>query len=96
MYYYGPDKRKAYVEKCVEVRERLRTPAAAKAWATRLDPATRLNDPSARPATTVDAAKATVKEFCTKTFVLVVRTAAERCVRSCVTDKVGPDGDGGR
>ena len=46
VYYYGPDKCKAYVEKCVErVHERVReSPAAAKAWAKGLDPATRLKD----------------------------------------------------
>ena len=94
VYYYGPDKCKAYVEKCVErVRERVRESlAAAKAWATRLDPATRLNEFVANVSPTVDAAKATVKEFCTKTFVPAVRTAAERCAGEvkAVTDKVGP------
>ena len=94
VYYYGPDKCKAYVEKCVErVRERVRESlAAAKAWATRLHPATRLNEFVANVSPTVDAAKATVKEFCTKTFVPAVRTAAERCAGEvkAVTDKVGP------
>mmetsp|Transcript_8525 Transcript_8525/g.37591 ORF Transcript_8525/g.37591 Transcript_8525/m.37591 type:complete len:297 (-) Transcript_8525:281-1171(-) len=94
VYYYGPDKCKAYVEKCVErVRERVRESlAAAKAWATRLDPATRLNEFVANVSPTVDTAKATVKEFCTKTFVPAVRTAAERCAGEvkAVTDKVGP------
>ena len=94
VYYYGPDKCKSYVEKCVErVLERVRESlAAAKAWATRLDPATRLNEFVANVSPTVDAAKATVKEFCTKTFVPAVRTAAERCAGEvkAVTDKVGP------
>ena len=94
VYYYGPDKCKAYVEKCVErVRERVRESlAAAKAWATRLDPATRLNEFVANVSPTVDAAKATMKEFCTKTFVPAVRTAAKRCAGEvkAVTDKVGP------
>lgn len=91
VYYYGPDKCKSYVEKCVErVRERVRESlAAAKAWANRLE---FLNEFVAYVSPTVDAAKATVKEFCTETFVPAVRTAAERCAGEvkAVTDKVGP------
>ena len=94
MYYYGPDRCKAYVEKCVDrVHERVREAlAAAKAWANRLHLATRVNELIANVSPAVDAAKATVNEFCTKTFVPAVRTAAERCAGEvkAVTDKVGP------
>ena len=94
VYYYGPDRCKAYVEKCVDrVHERVREAlAAAKSWANRLHLATRVNELIANVSPAVDAAKATVNEFCTKTFVPAVRTAAERCAGEvkAVTDKVGP------
>ena len=93
VYYYGPDRCKAYVEKCVDrvhvrVRESL---TAAKAWVKGLHLST-LKELIANVSPTVDAAKATVNEFCTKTFVPAVRTAAERCAGEvkAVTDKVGP------
>lgn len=93
VYYYGPDRCKAYVEKCVvrvhvRVRESL---TSAEAWVKGLDLST-LKELIAKVSPTVDAAKATVKEFCTKTFVPAVRTAAERCAGEvkAVTDKVGP------
>ena len=83
VYYYGPDRCKAYVEKCVErvherVRESLRRRQGVGQSARSRDACERIIA-TFRP--TVDAAKATVKEFCTKTFVPAVRTAAERGAR---------------
>ena len=97
VYYYGPDKCKAYVEERATkaMKKAHESLAQAKAWAGRLD-LKALNDffsqSLAKVASTMKAAKASVVEFCDKTFVPAVRTAAERCAGEVKTlqDKVGP------
>lgn len=97
VYYYGPDKCKAYVEERATkaMKKAHESLAQAKAWAGRLD-LKALNDffsqSLAKVNPTIAAAKASVVEFCDKTFVPAVRTAAERCAGEVKTlqDKVGP------